>query len=643
LDYVEQVVRLDERVAFRLSEYRLPDGTAFSIGESDTRNLPGIHHDVPEEDGQVWLEVMRLARKEPPPPSPEIAEWIVLSADPARLPEPRSQRLVTVTVVERDVALANRDVRPDDIMEAPRKRDEPPDAPRYDLTLRLEDRPEVAAAIGSWIAGPWSAWATEELPRRRTIALYQQLYKVFQMVEAGGNESPIEVNWGIGVVHWQKDGRIIDRPLLEVRVDLELDDTRGGLIRVRPTNADPTFDLKPYEESGCSGLPQLYDLIRRELQRAGEAEGLSPFIRDSFEPILSPAASRLDSEGFYAPDTVQSESKRDSKRLTVTDLWVLFARPRSQHVLLQDIDRLRKAAEDVSRPIGGVAERLVTEPSKIAHAGEWAPLDNRIGASAGDGVASEPHDTSFDVFFPKPFNDDQIEIIRRLKGADGLVVQGPPGTGKTHTIANLICHAMATGERVLVVSRGEPALAVLKDQLSKEVQPLAIAVLSNERQGLRQIESAIREIQAVVEGMRPGAGVARSAAWRRRSMVFIDVSPPLTTNLTPSRLRISPRSGRAEKRPRNLRNASLKSVRPLNGSLIGQHALPRMRGLMSKISPPLRRRAAVQVISWITSMPSYLHRLISRRWTWFAAGMTISCAPVNCRKRQAQARSELSG
>ena len=28
LDYVEQVVRLDERVAFRLAGYRLPDGAA---------------------------------------------------------------------------------------------------------------------------------------------------------------------------------------------------------------------------------------------------------------------------------------------------------------------------------------------------------------------------------------------------------------------------------------------------------------------------------------------------------------------------------------------------------------------------------------------------------------------------------------
>ena len=117
-------------------------------------------------------------------------------------------------------------------------------------------------------------------------------------------------------------------------------------------------------------------------------------------------------------------------------------------------------------------------------------------------LAPQPAD-HLDVFFPKPFNDDQLEIIRRLNKADGLVVQGPPGTGKTHTIANLICHAMATGQRVLVVSRGEAALSVLKNQLPAEVQPLAISVLSSEREGLRQVESAIREIQGVVEGSQP--------------------------------------------------------------------------------------------------------------------------------------------
>jgi hypothetical protein len=327
LDYVEQVVRLDERVAFRLSEYRLPDGTSFAVGKSDTQNLPGVRHDHRDEEGPVWLEVERLARKEPPVPPKDIADWVVVPGDPARSPEVRSERLLTVTAAERDLALERGDVRPDDVLEAPRKRGESDHAPpRFDLKLRLEDRPKVAAAINGWIAGPCTEWSTAELPRRRTISLYQVLYKIFQLLEAGGAESPIELMWGIGVVNWQKDGKVVDRPLLERRVDMELDDKRGGLIRVRPTSADALFDLKPYEELGCSGLPNFADLIRREIQRAGENEGVSPFARESFEPILSAAGVRLDREGCYAPDADRGPSEAPTtSRLVVTDKWVLFA------------------------------------------------------------------------------------------------------------------------------------------------------------------------------------------------------------------------------------------------------------------------------------------------------------------------------
>lgn len=505
LDYVEQVVRLDERVAFRLSEYHLPDGSTFAITKQDTHNLPGLRHDQRDDEGSVWLEVERLSRREPPVPPEELAPWIALSPNPASAPEIRTERMVTVSAAERDMALAKSEVRPDDVLEAPRKRSEPKNAPvRFDLTLRLEDRPKLGQAITAWIAETWTPWSVAELPRRKTIALYQVLYKIFQLLEVGAAESPIELIWGIGVVHWERDGKILDRPLLERRVEIELDDGRAGLIRVRPTAADALFDLKPYEELGSTNLITLADLIHREIQRAAEDEGISAFLRESFEPILSAAGVRLDPGGVYAPEIASAlASEAAPGSLTVTDKWVLFARPRSQHVVLHDIDRLRRSASNENKKIEGLAERIVTHPSHEVGDDGWLPLSPRIGGtSVTVETVLEAVDLT-DIFFPKPFNDDQLEIIRRLSRSDGLVVQGPPGTGKTHTIANLICHAMATGQRVLVVSRGEAALAVLKGQLPKEVQPLAISVLSNEREGLRQIESAIREVQGVVEGAQP--------------------------------------------------------------------------------------------------------------------------------------------
>ncbi len=507
LDCVEQVVRVDERVAFDISEYRLPDGSSFAIGKTETQNLPGIRQNLRDEEGPVWLEVERLVRKEPPTPPKEIADWIALSADPAERPEKRSRRMMTVSAVERNAALAKGEVRAADVMAAPRKRGQSEDAPaRFDLTLRLEDRPAIDQAIDAWIDGAWTNWSAEEIPRRRTISLYQSLYKVLQLLEVGVAESPIELIWGIGVVYWQKDNVFLKRPLLERRVEIEIDDGHGGLIRVRPTGADAIFDPKPYEELGCTALVGFSDVVRREIHRAGEEEGVSPFNRKSFEPILSAASSRLGQDGCYAPDIDATAASAEPKRLAVTDQWVLIARPRSQHLVPQDIDRLRRSTDAngaKGAKVTRLGERLVMERSSVTDAVGCEPLSPHIGG-CGEAIDDKPHVDNFgEVFFPRPFDDDQIEIVGRLSSADGVVAQGPSGTGKTHTIANLICYKMATGKNVLVVSRAEAALAVLKDKLSKEVQPLANSVPSNERQGLRQIEGAIREIQSVVELTRP--------------------------------------------------------------------------------------------------------------------------------------------
>lgn len=115
-----------------------------------------------------------------------------------------------------------------------------------------------------------------------------------------------------------------------------------------------------------------------------------------------------------------------------------------------------------------------------------------------------------DLFFPKPFNDDQVQIIRRLEKSEGLVVQGPPGTGKTHSIANIISHMLATGKRVLVVSHGETALKVLRDHLPDGVRDLAISVTASEREGIKQVEKAVQLMLEIVNSV--DANLAKQVA-----------------------------------------------------------------------------------------------------------------------------------
>ncbi|WP_315116699.1 AAA domain-containing protein [uncultured Clostridium sp.] len=99
-----------------------------------------------------------------------------------------------------------------------------------------------------------------------------------------------------------------------------------------------------------------------------------------------------------------------------------------------------------------------------------------------------------DILFPLPSNREQKEVARALAENYGVVVQGAPGTGKSHTIANLICHLLAHGKRVLVTSERGRALKVLEDKIPEEIRPLCISLLGSDSRELKELEDSVRVI-----------------------------------------------------------------------------------------------------------------------------------------------------
>ena len=95
------------------------------------------------------------------------------------------------------------------------------------------------------------------------------------------------------------------------------------------------------------------------------------------------------------------------------------------------------------------------------------------------------------VYFPLEANDEQLEILQRLEHQHGVLVQGPPGTGKSHTIANLICHLLATGQRVLVTSHTPRALRVLRDKIPDEVRSLCVSLVGTDRTAIEEVEHSV--------------------------------------------------------------------------------------------------------------------------------------------------------
>ena len=204
-----------------------------------------------------------------------------------------------------------------------------------------------------------------------------------------------------------------------------------------------------------------------------------------------PTRSDSSQQASSKPGAVQYDPAHESlpapqADLLVTPGWVLFARIRSNNYLVEDIRRLKARLQsgDVIPP-GPVA--LVTAPTDDVIQYESIAFRGLCGAPRKKG---EPRE----LFFPLPYNQEQETIVEMLERAPGVAVQGPPGTGKTHTIANIVCHYLATGRKVLVTSKGEHALDVLQSKIPEEVRPLTVALMAGDKEGMRQFQSSIEAI-----------------------------------------------------------------------------------------------------------------------------------------------------
>ncbi|MEZ4504448.1 MAG: AAA domain-containing protein [Thermomicrobiales bacterium] len=95
------------------------------------------------------------------------------------------------------------------------------------------------------------------------------------------------------------------------------------------------------------------------------------------------------------------------------------------------------------------------------------------------------------LYFPLEANEEQLEIIDRLERRNAVLVQGPPGTGKSHTIANLISHLLATGQRVLVTSHTPRALRVLREKIPSDIQSLCVSLVGTDRTAIEEVEASV--------------------------------------------------------------------------------------------------------------------------------------------------------
>ncbi len=470
--YIEEQLKIIDPRGFQITKSGTP-----RLFPKDLASLPGVSFDIQEEGDHVWLKIDRL--EEVPPPTigtGPYASCVSIDKNPHGTP-PRLNEEVIQTLLKGVVGTGQAE-----------------DLEAFETQLRSEAEAAVAMYTGLWLE-----WAAAEKPRRKTISIYGDLFALQHQLHTEQTAKPVEFVWGLGIAAWRLslDGTPFDfqYPLLTQPLEIDLDKNSMSL-EVRARSTEPHCEMDAFVHCGVPGAAECEKTMIEHLSHHREAPP-TPFTPSSYADLLKLAARNLDSKGSYMEVLAEGQGLPSAgEHLVVSDAWVLFTRPKSNSFLVADLKNLRKKLDaGCDIPDGPLA--LVTPPSDkpISYqAVGFRGLSSRGGK--GTGAAKE-------LYFPLPYNQEQVTIVQRLEHAAGVTVQGPPGTGKTHTIANIICHYLASGLRVLVTSRGEPALDVLQSKIPEEVRPLTVALLAGDREGIRQFQASIDAIQHQVSQINP--------------------------------------------------------------------------------------------------------------------------------------------
>ena len=405
-----------------------------------------------EHDPDEWLEVRNRREPELPAVSPQCKDWVNLRSL-------RNKNDLPELLPEIIRQIPNPDWREGS--------DQPETIP---YTERLEDHPEVQQSWERYVEDKWLTWTEEHNVWEEVCKVYSALFAIHQEQLRLGEE--YELVLGLGLLTWQTPtGQRVRRHLVVADAILEFE-ARLGKFTVRPhtegAKLRPELDMLDIEDQPA----RAEETAKAELAGAED----DPWEKGRIDGVLQALVHSLDSQGDY-DECLEGKSIRASAEPIVEYAPALILRKRSAKGLTETLKRIRERIED-GEDIPGEFEDLA----------EIRPRDDRE-------PSDEPEETraAFDgeIFFPKPSNDEQRRIVEKLRSSSGVLVRGPPGTGKSHTIANLICHLLATGQRTLITAKTPRALQVLGKLVPEELRPLCINLLGSGLEERRSLEASV--------------------------------------------------------------------------------------------------------------------------------------------------------
>ena len=406
-----------------------------------------------------WLSVRRPELEAHPAPPSELLPWIRRET----LSDCRKER--PLTYKSRFHGVSEIDVKTHEEMQ---RREE----------IFFHGFPDLAELFETYVEEKWNPWKVRARPKRDVQDFYAALYEVHQRSSSLGEQYELLV--GFGLLAWKDSTQQrIYRHLVAIPVETQFDSQRGILSLAQAGDGRLRLEEDMLEPSD---RPRGADAV--EIGRIlGELEGdvwNQPLQRN----LLAGWANAVASDGEHDMSLQRPAAVSECLNLSLTPAIILRKRQARSYIgFTEALIRLLEDGMDLPR---GLADFIGGAKSPIGtHGRSEAP-------------AELPGDN--EVYFPLEANAEQRRIVERMANDEsGLLVQGPPGTGKSHTIVNLICHLLATGQRVLVTSEKTRALRVIQRFLetrAPEVAPLTVALVEDDRKGLANTEGSVESITA---------------------------------------------------------------------------------------------------------------------------------------------------
>jgi very-short-patch-repair endonuclease len=449
------------------------------------------------EPGEPWLVVHKQEFPRPPVPPDEILPWI-------------DEQALKRASVEMP-ALLPTTLEPDTTA----KLDEGEEPPL--IEVKLEDHPEVISAFEAFRPN-WETWSAEYLRRERIQSVYAELFRLHTQIRKQGEI--LELVLGLGLLDWRDSSKgtspPIQRHMVTARVDLVFDPAtgviqlNGAADGVQLRIEDDMLDAELRPERGQ------YAAVREQLSAIDD----DLWDRQRTFTTLKAWATALHADCEWSSQLRPAVGEVEKPRVTFAPALILRKRTQIGMVRIYDaiINRLTAGEDDVPAGWTGLVDDAddedgVPRPSDLSAQGE---------------LSQQPQLDTDEVYFPLPANREQRQIVKAIAGRRGVLVQGPPGTGKSHTIANLVCHLLATGKRVLITAETGRALKVLKDKLPEEIQPLCVSLLGHGGDAFAELNAAVQGITSRFATWSPGAydsriaEIDRDLATARRSLAKLD-------------------------------------------------------------------------------------------------------------------------